>query len=347
MSVESKVKSFIDEKIDQGLFTGASVVFAQNGRKFVSVHRGSLSKRSISPVNASTTFDLQSMTKALVTGPLFLKLQKDKKIDLDAPIGQYLPASAPKNLANSRISFRHLLTHSAGFSDVDMEEHFESPYEFWNKIFTAPIHSEPGNAIEYSDLGYRILGKLLESVLGESLESAAHRYLFSASVSRELGYSTLDPFNVAGCPNAHGAVDDEQVRQLGGILGCDGLFGSAEGIFKLLSGLIKDELGFGGTLGYFLHQNIVSAPVEAKSYFDALAAGSKSIGWEVNPKEFTYAGKFHTPQTFEKAGGAGTFAWFDEANGGDSGLESGQWQRCSADIGQRCSPPRMRPDVSV
>ncbi len=32
---------------------------------------------------------------------------------------------------------------------------------------------------------------------------------------------------------------------------------------------------------------------------------------------------------------------------GDSGLESGQWQRCSADIGQRCSPPRMRPDVSV
>ncbi len=35
----------------------------------------------------------------------------------------------------------------------------------------------------------------------------------------------------------------------------------------------------------------------------------------------------------------------DRFKSGDSGLESGQWQRCSADIGQRCSPPRMRPDA--
>jgi CubicO group peptidase (beta-lactamase class C family) len=314
MSLESKVSQFLESKIRAGHFSGASVLFGKGEERLLSLNLGTLSSVEKTPVNSSTVFDLQSITKALVTGPLALKLVSMKSLELDSPIDSFLPKSAPRNLQGAGITIRHLLNHSSGVSDVDLEGDFATAFDLWKRIFSVPLHAKPGSTIEYSDCGYRILGKVIEKICGESLESAARRYIFSDSIASQMGYSSLDPFNVAGCPNAHGTIDDEQVRLLGGIVGCDGLFGSADATFKLMGALMEPG-ALGKSLGDWLTGNTLSLKNQAASFFDALLVGDKSMGWEVNPKDFSYAGRFHSETTFEKAGGAGTFIWLDKTTG--------------------------------
>lgn len=304
------VRRFIRKKIDEGLFTAASVTFGRSSGELFSVQEGQLAKKIDRSVSETTVFDLQSMTKALVTLPLFLALQKRNKLGLHTRVSEILGRSYPldaKCAADAEL--RHLLTHSSGFSDDDMEGDFETAHELWQKIFTAPRHFPPGEGIEYSDANYRVLGKVIETVTGETLECLGKRHVYPELPG--MAYLPLDPFDVAGCPDAHGTIDDEHVRLLGGIVGCDGLFASSRAIFKLVAELMKGHAAIGEPVGPVLERNVVSSTAKVESYYDSLRAGPKTLGWEVAPAEFSYAGKFHTPSTFEKSGGAGTFVWFD------------------------------------
>ena len=315
--MSQKVEDFLQAKIEKGFFTGASVVFGRPGEKKIRLHRGTLSKKLPMPVNDQTVFDLQSMTKALVTAPLFLKLQKESRLMLSTRVSQCLGSTFPlKEASAANASLGQLLTHSAGFSDQDMTGSFKTAYELWHTIFTAPRHYEPGTSIEYADASFRVLGKVIETIMGMSLETASKQYLIDSSIlgsrHRELSYLPLDPFNVVACGDAHGTIDDDHVRLLGQIVGCDGLFGSAEAIFDQIASYMSSHPAIGEPIGPLLIRNTFAPKAKIESFFDALSKGPKRLGWEMNPSGYSYAGKFRSDATFEKSGGAGTFIWFDQ-----------------------------------
>lgn len=82
--MKSQVQKFIDQKIKSQLFSGASLVFGRPFEKNLAVHSGQLAIGSSIPVNSSTVFDLQSITKAVGTSLLFLALESENgapKID--------------------------------------------------------------------------------------------------------------------------------------------------------------------------------------------------------------------------------------------------------------------------
>lgn len=312
MSAYDQIELFLRNKIDKGIFTAASVTVGKAGDKPVSVHVGKLSKSVETVVNRHTVFDLQSMTKALVTGPLFLHLNRGGNLKADTRVSEILDSSYPlpkEAAANTELG--HLLLHSAGYSDQDMTGNFKTAYDLWQQIFTAKTHYEPGTSIEYADAHYRVLGKAIEVTFGESLEAASRRLLFNGSRSRELGFLPLNPFNVVGCGEAHGTIDDDHVRLLGEIVGCDGLFASSEALFELIASYMTNHSALGEPLGPLLKRHIFAPEAKIENFFDALSKGPKTYGWEVNPPAYSYAGKFKSDTTFEKSGGAGTFIWFD------------------------------------
>ena len=129
---------------------------------------------------SDTRFHVGSIAKpVLATG--VLKLVTDGLVDIDAPALRYLPdlfdGNPPADF--STVSVRHLLDHTAGLNDAHLWQMFSEradPNEALSAAFPDPelqlrIRSRPGTRFSYSNMGYTLLGMLIESVTGVRYET--------------------------------------------------------------------------------------------------------------------------------------------------------------------------------
>jgi CubicO group peptidase (beta-lactamase class C family) len=124
-------------------------------------------------VDDNTTFNAYSLTKT-VTALAILQLAANGKLQLDDPVHQHLPSL---NIAEN-ITIRHLLTHTSGIGNPMplrwthlSEEHKDYDYDaFFTNIIKSNdlLHAKPGAKFRYSNIGYMILGKLVEKLSGLS-----------------------------------------------------------------------------------------------------------------------------------------------------------------------------------
>ncbi len=126
-------------------------------------------------------FEIGSITK-LFTAHLTLILTQDGLLDLDLPIEEYLPVSIP-SFSNSKITLRHLLTHTSGLKDPENKNYYNPkngntvPVADWTKedLYTFleafKLEKDPGTSILYSNLAYALVGSILESVTQKSYET--------------------------------------------------------------------------------------------------------------------------------------------------------------------------------
>ncbi|MCC6987979.1 MAG: beta-lactamase family protein [Acidobacteria bacterium] len=122
------------------------------------------------PVTADSLFRIASMTKAF-TALSILKLRDDGKLSLDAPAETYVPELTGLKYPTSdspRIRVRELLTHTAGFVTDDPWGDRQTPLpeaDFTTYLTSAaPFTRPPATAMEYSNLGYALLGRIIANV---------------------------------------------------------------------------------------------------------------------------------------------------------------------------------------
>ncbi len=114
-------------------------------------------------------FDVASLTKVTATTFGIMLLVDQDKLNLDDPIGNYLPEFSKGE--KSKITIRHLLTHSAGLAQwVPTYYHAENPRERYEHIARLPLKWEVGQERHYSDLGFLLLGDIIERVSGQTLD---------------------------------------------------------------------------------------------------------------------------------------------------------------------------------
>jgi CubicO group peptidase (beta-lactamase class C family) len=338
---DKRAREFLRSKIENGIFTGASVIFAKSSEKLVEIHEGQIGRDIKDPITPSTLFDLQSITKSVSTAALAVQLIESGRIDLDGSVGSHLPEN--KNPAFNQITFRQLFNHSSGLSDSSLAGDFRDPNQLWKHMLSAEPSFTPGTAIEYTDLGYRILGKALEGILSMDLDTASKRLLWKPLGLNQMTFDPKDKVKTAATPDAHGFIDDEQVKFLGGVLGCDGVFSNADDLFKFMAALLKGSSPFSTNTLQAIATNKASFETNLPTFFDSLAVGPKNLGWEVNPKGVSYAGRFQrNGNCIEKAGGAGTFIWLDTETGymmvyltnygKPKPFDEASWNRLIADI---------------
>lgn len=126
-----------------------------------------------------TRFHVGSLTKSLIATGV-LRLVTQGAIELDAPIASYLPTLSFDNPWDERSSptVRHLLDHTSGLEDARLWQIFsERPSPNTPLVNAFPtsqgllrIRSRPGARFSYSNMGYALLGLLVESVTGNSYE---------------------------------------------------------------------------------------------------------------------------------------------------------------------------------
>jgi CubicO group peptidase (beta-lactamase class C family) len=136
-------------------------------------------------VTADTLFRIASMTKAF-TALSILKLRDDGKLTLDAPVETYVPELRHWKYPTEdspRIRVRELLTHTAGFVTDDPWGDRQTPLpeeEFTRLLHDGvPFTRAPAMAMEYSNLGYALLGRVIANVSGEPYKDFVHRLLFT------------------------------------------------------------------------------------------------------------------------------------------------------------------------
>lgn len=134
-------------------------------------------------VTRDTLFRIASMTKAF-TALSILKLRDDGKLSLDAPAETYVPelkALRYPTEDSARIRVRELVTHTAGFVTDDPWGDRQTPMpeaEFTRYLAAGvPFTRPPATAMEYSNLGYALLGRIIANVSGTPYDEFVQRTL--------------------------------------------------------------------------------------------------------------------------------------------------------------------------
>jgi serine-type D-Ala-D-Ala carboxypeptidase/endopeptidase len=146
------------------------------------------------PVNADTLFRIASMTKAF-TALSILKLRDEGKLALDAPVETYVPELRGWKYPTDdspKIRVRELLTHTAGFVTDDPWGDRQTPLP--ESDFTSLLHQgvpftrPPAMAMEYSNLGYALLGRIVANVSGQPYKDFVQGLLFAPLGMAATGY---------------------------------------------------------------------------------------------------------------------------------------------------------------
>lgn len=184
------------------------------------------------PVTAESRFRIASMSKAF-TALAILKLRDAGKLSLDAPAANYVPELQgwKRPTADSRaIRVRDLLNHSAGFVTDDPWGDRQQPLP--EADFTAllkagvPFSRPTATMMEYSNLGYAILGRIINNVSGQRYQDYIRDTLLTPLGMASTGH------DIAAFPATHRAIgyrweDNKWVREPDM---ADGAFGAMGGI---------------------------------------------------------------------------------------------------------------------
>jgi CubicO group peptidase (beta-lactamase class C family) len=329
---ESNLSKLIRLRIDAGDFPSAVYVVADNGNAiFADAQGDAVRAPETHAATLETVYDLASLTKPLVTGLLCARLVESGQLTLDSSVAQYLPEfdRADKH----HLTVRELLTHTSGLpawrplylTARDKEGALAA-------IANETLVYKTGKRVVYSDLGFIVLGFLLERLKGASFADLARRQIVDSLALRRTVFNpeseprpgiaaseTGNAYERAMCEGDFsstatesklaawreqtiwGEVHDANAHFLGGAAGHAGLFATAGDTLRLANQFIaaKSELLSKETCALF-RQNMTKGLNEARSF-----------AWQLAATKDSTAGPALPPDAFGHTGFTGTSCWID------------------------------------
>lgn len=183
---------FLSHSVSQKKFPGC-VCWIGNDRQtlfFESFGYAQVIPRKIK-MKKDTIFDLASITKPIATAFSIMLLYEKKELDLDTTIEHFL--SPFKNKINGKKTIRELLTHQAGlpawFPIYLLPE--DKRIAFLAEITTGK------NEVVYSCLGYIVLGKIVETITGLTLDTSCYRMMYKRLGLRSTMFKPVKSHNIA------------------------------------------------------------------------------------------------------------------------------------------------------
>jgi CubicO group peptidase (beta-lactamase class C family) len=216
-------------------------VFAlQHGDSVVTCAAGTANLVTRAPVTAHTLFPIASITK-VYTATLAMQLVDDGLLDLDAPLGTYLPDFAVADeRTTSGLTARHLLTHTSGL-DGDKEDSYGRGDDALARYVDScaalgQVHAL-GATFSYCNSGFNILGRLIEVLRGKTWDEAIRDHVHAPLGCERSG--TL-PEDVIWMPVAapHQTSDDDEVELLN-VWELDRSHGPSGGVVTTADGLLR------------------------------------------------------------------------------------------------------------
>lgn len=307
----------------QGVFCGISAGVSVGGgdQRIRAFHSCGITRNDALGValTASTLFDLASLTKPLCTVLCALHLIDTRKLHWQSTLGQQVPPD------KQHITLQHILQHTSGFPAYHPYfQAFAAKQDKANKksvlecIRNAPLVYATGSTSVYSDLGFMLLGNMIEERSEFPLQD-----LFRLRIATPLGLEDQLGFLPLGtdlgqkreriaatevCPwrkkTLQGEVHDEHCWLLGGVAGHAGLFGTVEAVMRLCECLLD------------IWKGRTSHPAFAADLL-IHALGSKHphsswcLGFDTPTAGASSSGRYFSAQSVGHLGFSGTSFWID------------------------------------
>lgn len=183
-------------------------------------------------------YDVASLTKVISTNTLIFKLIETGRLSLNTPVQSIL-----ENVAYGDITIYDLLTHTSGLpADIRRANTLRNPDEVLEKVFHSEKIYAKGAHVVYSDVGFILLGKIIETIHQKPLDVVARLEIFEPLHMMDSSYRP-DPIRCAPTElredtvfqgYLQGQVHDEKSFAMQGIAGHAGLFSTASDIAKFI-----------------------------------------------------------------------------------------------------------------
>jgi CubicO group peptidase (beta-lactamase class C family) len=319
-------------RIEAGDFPSAVYVVAEHGRPiFADALGNAVRQPKTYPASLETIYDLASLTKPLVTGFLCARLIELGQLTLDSPVANYLREFDRTD--KQIITVRHLLTHTSGLpawrplyiiAKGEQDKVIEA-------IANEPLAYESGARVVYSDLGFIVLGFILQKLTGMQFDQLAQRDIFAPLDLQRAFFNPASAMQteVAACEGGNqyerdmcehdpalakysgwrsgsiwGEVHDGNAHFLGGAAGHAGLFATAGEALRLANQFV------GGL-------SVLLSPQTCELFRQNMTPGLKearSFAWQLAATKETTAGPSLPADSFGHTGFTGTSCWIDAAN---------------------------------
>lgn len=319
MAVVQEIAARLDAALADRVASAVALSIGDRGVEQERWVRGATQRLPVpgATIDDATPFDLASLTKPIATAALAMVLVGDGALDLDAPVQRWLPGAATAG------TVRHLLGHAGGcaahveFFRALRERAPADPRSELVAMAARHPAGAPGVTALYSDLGYILLGAILERVAGAPLEDA-----FRSAVAEPLGLGGARYPGAAALPGAvateiddrglvSGLVHDENAYFAGGVCGHAGLFAAIGDVAAFAAAMV--DVAGGRARGRLL-------PGVVRRFIDEAAAPGATwrLGWDTPA---TAPGISHAGDRWPRIGAightgfTGTSLWLDLPRG--------------------------------
>lgn len=333
----SEVVGILEDAVGPGRVSPAASVLVARGEQIVFEHSAGIAGPPGREhcCESTTIFDLASLTKPLVTAALTLDLIASGRLSLDTRVADILPAfAAGGDGRRSAVSIRHLLRHDSGlpaykryFESFDPaaagsgEQSAAGRDRLVAMAVAEPLERDPCSRSVYSDLGFLVLGAVLEDVAGRRLDEFAAERIFSPLEVEDAAFvdlaarpasdfadrcATSGPCQWRG-GNVHGVVQDQNAFVMGGVAAHAGLFATARGVH----GLVQEWLDAWSGRGRVLDRRIVAHAWNRSSAAAGAAPSTWALGWDTPTPGGSTGGSRIGRDAVGHLGYTGTSVWID------------------------------------
>ncbi len=308
--------SVLENAIAARAFPACSIAVTFRGELVAHKALGRFTYDPASPeVTTASIFDLASLTKVVATTAMAMILYERGLLDLEAPVTAIVPEFAGNHSGDDprrrEITLRMLLAHSSGLPAYEkLFLRAQTREGVLQAAFDVPLAAAPGTRAEYSDIGFIILGVVLERLADESLDAFCQREIFGPLGMTHTTFNPTPAFKNSIPPTAddrtfrhriiQGEVQDENASILGGVAPHAGLFSTAEDLAIFAHAMLNG--------GYPI---LRSTTLELFSRRESAPEGtSRALGWDT-PSAPSQSGKYFSPRSFGHLGYTGTSLWID------------------------------------
>ncbi len=284
------------------------------------------------PVHRESVYDLASLTKPLATATAVLCLAQAGRLRVGQPVRDWMRELRGSPFADATL--QQLLSHSAGLPawrpyyqwvspsgapPRDDEERRRRWHEVVRAIAREPVEYRPGSRSVYSDVGFMLLGAIVERCAGMSLAAWCRGEIYEPAGVSSLDFLGGDAADTTWAGSAAtptewdpwrkrllcGDVHDENAAALGGIAGHAGLFGTAHAVSRLSALWLRAVRGHDGLLNAGLAQRFTRRQ-------HTIPRSSRGLGWDT-PSVPSSSGTRLSSRAFGHVGFTGVSLWIDPA----------------------------------
>lgn len=299
------------EGIAQRAFPGAATVITLAGDLLALRGFGRLTyEENVPEVTGETIFDLASLTKVMAATSMAMVLYERGALELEAPVGAIVPEFGAER-GRRRVTIRHLLAHTSGLPAY--EKLFERAHAREEVIAAAcrmPLVAAPGERVEYSDIGFIVLGAILERLADEAIDAFCAREIFGPLGLARTGYRPPVEWREQIPPTEddrdfrhrviQGEVHDENASVMDDVSAHAGLFAPAADVAKFSQWILAG----GKPVVRPDTVKLFTSPQPVRNGY------ARALGWD-RVSQPSQSGRYFSESAYGHLGFTGTSLWVD------------------------------------